>query len=89
MKIVLTGSPGHISRPLTQLLVLNRIEVTVISSKPERRTDIEALGASAAIGSVTDVDFLANSFTGAGAVYTMTPPPANFYDPSFDMASFN
>lgn len=88
MKIVLTGSLGHISRPLTQQLVLNGNEVTVISSKAERQADIEALGASAAIGSVTDTDFLVNTFTGADAVYTMTPPPANFYDPSFDMLAY-
>lgn len=88
MKIVLTGSLGHISRPLTQLLASGGKEVIVISSKAERQADIEALGASAAIGSVTDVDFLVNTFTGAGAVYTMVPPPANFYDPSFDMASY-
>lgn len=88
MKIVLTGSLGHISRPITQLLVLNGNEVIVISSKAERQAEIEALGASAAIGSVTDVNFLMASFTGADAVYTMTRPPANFYDPSFDMAAY-
>ncbi|MCS3800788.1 NAD(P)H-binding protein [Niastella sp. OAS944] len=88
MKIVLTGSLGHISRPLTQLLVSGGNEVIVISSKAERKADIEMLGASAAIGSVTNADFLVNSFTGASAVYTMVPPPANFYDPSFDMAAY-
>jgi uncharacterized protein YbjT (DUF2867 family) len=88
MKIVLTGSLGHISRPLTQQLVLNEHVVTVISSKAERQAEIEAIGASAAIGSVTDVAFLTNTFTGADAVYTMVPPPANFYDPSFDMLAY-
>lgn len=88
MKIVLTGSLGHISRPLTQLLVSTGNKVTVISSKVERQAEIEALGASAAIGSVTDVAFLTNTFSGADAVYTMVPPPANFYDPSFDMAAY-
>ena len=75
MKIILTGSLGHISKPLAQELVQKGHAVTVISSKPEKQKDIEALGAAAAIGSVEDVNFLATTFTGSGAVYTMVPPP--------------
>jgi uncharacterized protein YbjT (DUF2867 family) len=74
MKIILTGSLGHISKPLTIELVEQGHSVTVISSSPERRKEIEALGAQAAIGSATDVQFLKNTFTGADAVYCMTPP---------------
>ena len=37
------------------------------------KAKIEALGAKAAIGSVADIAFLTNSFTGADAVYTMVP----------------
>ena len=37
MKIVVTGSLGHISKPLTETLVKNGHEVTVISSNPERK----------------------------------------------------
>ncbi len=79
MKIVVTGSLGHISKPLTQELVKKGHSVTVISSKPEKQQDIEALGARAAIGTLEDVDFLATTFRGADAVYTMVPPP-NFFD---------
>ena len=57
MKIVITGSLGNISKPLTQTLVQKGHLVTVISSKPDRQKDIEALGAKAAIGSIEDVDF--------------------------------
>lgn len=74
MKIVVTGSLGHISQPLTEELVQKGHAVTVISSKPEKQKDIEALGATAAIGSLEDVDFLASTFTGADAVYCMIPP---------------
>jgi uncharacterized protein YbjT (DUF2867 family) len=35
---------------------------------------VAALGATAAIGSVTDAEFLTNIFTGADAVYCMVPP---------------
>ncbi|WP_183576136.1 SDR family oxidoreductase [Mucilaginibacter sp. X5P1] len=86
MKIIITGSLGHISKPLTQELVQKGHQVTVISSKPEKQQEIEALGATAAIGSVEDVDFLTTTFTGADAVYTMVPP-TNFFDPDFDLAA--
>ena len=73
MKIVLAGSLGHIGKPLAMALT-KRHEVTVISSSPERRREIETLGASAAVGSLEDRDFLAATFRGADAVYCMIPP---------------
>ena len=72
MKIVLTGSLGHISRPLAQELIQKGHDVTVISSRVEMQKEIEDLGASAAIGSLGDEDFLTTTFTGADAVYCMT-----------------
>ena len=74
MNLVITGSLGNISRPLTKKLVQKGHSVIVISSKPEKKKDIETLGATAAIGSVEDVDFLTAIFTGADAVYCMIPP---------------
>src|SRR6185312_9897247 len=35
---------------------------------------IASIGATAAVGSVTDAAFLTNAFTGADAVFAMTPP---------------
>jgi uncharacterized protein YbjT (DUF2867 family) len=84
MKIVVTGSLGNISKPLTQELVQKGHEVTVISSKPEKQLTIEALGAKAAIGTIEDVDFLTATFTGADAVYCMLPP-FNYFDPNLDV----
>ncbi|GAB2551682.1 NmrA family NAD(P)-binding protein [Spirosoma aerophilum] len=78
MKIVVTGSLGHISQPLATELVQKGHSVTVISSQPGKRPAIEALGATAAIGSLADVDFLTTAFAGADAVYAMVPP--NFPD---------
>jgi len=74
MNIIVTGSLGHISRPLTIELVQKSHQVTVVSSKQEKKMEIEALGATAAIGSIDDVTFLIKTFTGADAVYTMMPP---------------
>lgn len=79
MNVIVTGSLGHISAPLTKELVEKGHAVTVISSKPEKQKDIEALGANAAIGSLEDADFLVATFTGADAVYAMIPP--NFATP--------
>ena len=74
MKITLTGSLGNISKPLADILIKNGHEVTIISSDSKKRTVIEALGAKAAIGSVSDPAFLTNAFKGADAIYTMVPP---------------
>ena len=53
--------------------------LTVISSKPEKQADIDALGATAAIGSVEDVAFLTKVFTGTNAMFCLSPP--NFSSP--------
>ena len=74
MQYVITGSLGNISKPLAERLVAAGHNVTVISSKADKVAQIEAIGAKAAIGSVEDIAFLTNTFTGADAVYTMVPP---------------
>jgi len=86
MKIIVTGSLGHISKPLTQELVQKGHEVTVISSSPERKDAIEALGAKAAIGTMEDAGFLTATFTGADAVYVMETMGGNsYFDPNIDI----
>ena len=86
MKITVTGSLGHISRPLTQELVQKGYSVRVVSSNPERQKEIEALGATAAIGTVDDAGFLTSAFTDADSVYCMEPPgTGRFFDPNFDL----
>ncbi|GAB4037441.1 NmrA family NAD(P)-binding protein [Spirosoma jeollabukense] len=74
MKVVITGSLGHIGKPLAEELVQKGHTVIVISSKPDKQSAIETLGATAAIGSLEDVDFLASTFTGTDAVFAMIPP---------------
>ncbi|GAB4029981.1 NAD(P)H-binding protein [Spirosoma gilvum] len=74
MNTIITGSLGHIGKPLTEELVQKGHSVTVISSNPEKREAIEALGAKAAIGSLENTDFLITTFAGADAVFTMVPP---------------
>ena len=74
MKIIITGSLGNVAKPLTQQLVKQGHDVTVISSNEARKQDIESLGATSAIGSITDIHFLTQTFDGADAVFVMTPP---------------
>lgn len=87
MKVTITGSLGHIGKPLTQELVQKGYSVTVISSNPEKQKDIEAIGAISAIGSLEDVDFITSSFAGADVVYCMVPP-ANYFDHSLDLLGY-
>jgi uncharacterized protein YbjT (DUF2867 family) len=87
MKIIVTGSLGHISRPLTEELLQRGHEVTVISSNAEKKQEIEALGATAAIGSLEDVGFLTTAFSTADALYSMIPPN-NYFDHELDLTAY-
>ncbi|KQM77021.1 NAD-dependent dehydratase [Pedobacter sp. Leaf216] len=80
MKIIITGSLGNISRPLATTLISKGQKVTVISSNPEKSAEITQLGAEAAIGSVSDENFLIDTFKGADLVYLMVPPDFSVND---------
>jgi uncharacterized protein YbjT (DUF2867 family) len=74
MKYVITGGAGNISRPLAEQLLAEGHEVIVIGRNAANLKPLTDKGAKAAIGSVEDVAFLTQTFTGADAVYTMVPP---------------
>lgn len=74
MKYVITGGAGNISKPLTLQLLKAGHEVTLIGRKAANLAELTQAGAKAAIGSVEDLAFLTEIFTGADAVYTMVPP---------------
>lgn len=80
MNFTITGSLGNISKPLAETLIAAGHQVTIISNNPDKVKVIEALGATAAIGSVEDVAFLTATFSGKDAIYTMVPP--NFGAPN-------
>lgn len=71
---VITGSIGHISKPVVIGLVKAGKNVTVITSKTDKVKGIEQLGARALVGSVSDKTFVRKAFAGAEVVYTMIPP---------------
>lgn len=71
MNIVITGSLGHIGKPLTTDLVRRGHQVKVVTSKAERKAAIESLGAKAAVGTFFDPQFLTKTFKDADIVYLM------------------
>lgn len=73
-KYIITGSIGHISKPVVEGLIKAGKNVTVITSNSNKVKEIEALGAKALAGSVQDETFLKKAFQGADVVYTMIPP---------------
>jgi len=85
MKITLTGSLGHIGKPLVMELLQKGHSLTVISSNPEKKKDIEGLGATAAIGNLQDADFLTANFTGADVVYCMV---VGFFNTNLDIKTY-
>ncbi len=91
MKITITGSLGHISKPLAKALVLNGHTVTIISNKAERQKEIEAMGAIAAIGTMEDPAFLSSTFKGEDMVYLMEAlAPGSYFDHGLDViAAYN
>ncbi len=71
MKIALLGSLGNINRFVVPELVKQGHEVTVVTSSEARVPQIEALGAKAAVGTMTDVSFLTKTFTNKEVVHLM------------------
>lgn len=74
MKITTTGSLGNVGRPLAKLLLAQGHELTIVSSNDDRAEEIIRLGATPAIGGLTDKAFLKTAFADADAVFAMTPP---------------
>ncbi|CAN5394433.1 NmrA family NAD(P)-binding protein [soil metagenome] len=73
-RYVITGSLGHISKPIAEGLVKAGKDVTIITSSNEKVKEIEAIGAKAIVGSLSDPAFVKDAFKGAEVVYTMVPP---------------
>src|SRR5580700_10222576 len=74
MRFVVTGAAGHVSKPLTELLLARGHSVTLIGRKAENIAGLVGLGARAAVGDMRDVPFLTETFQDADGVYLMLPP---------------
>lgn len=73
-KYIITGSVGHISKPIVEGLIKAGKKVGVVTSSAAKLKEIENLGAAALVGSLYDKEFVAKAFRGADVVYTMIPP---------------
>jgi uncharacterized protein YbjT (DUF2867 family) len=74
MKFVVTGAAGHVSKPLTELLLEKGHDVIVVGRNRKTLEDLVRLGAKSAIGDMGDVSFLTETFQGADGLYLMLPP---------------
>lgn len=71
---VLLGANGQITSQLARHLLGGGHRVRVLGRHADRLAPLARAGAEVAVGGPDDVGFLARSFAGAAAVYTMTPP---------------
>lgn len=74
MNYVITGGAGNISAPLVKNLLAAGKQVTIVGRNAEHLKELTQAGATAAIGSVEDPQFLIETFKNADVVYTMIPP---------------
>ncbi len=71
---VITGATGNTGKPIAEILLKNGKNVTIISRDADKVKELTEKGAKAAIGDLTDSDFLSETFKNATAVYAMVPP---------------
>jgi len=77
---VITGATGNTGKRIVENLLKAGKPVTAISRNPEHVQSLVDQGAKAAIGDLSDVQFLTATFKGATAVYAMIPPNAGAVD---------
>src|SRR5829696_10176159 len=70
--ITVMGATGNIGRKITELLLDAGEEVRALGRSPDKLAELDALGAETVDGDVRDASYLAGTFTGADAVYTLT-----------------
>lgn len=71
---VITGSTGHISKPIIEALVKAGKNVRVVTSTQARSKEIQDLGATPIVGDIRNSGFSKEAFRDADVVYTMIPP---------------
>ncbi|MGA0555329.1 NAD(P)H-binding protein [Larkinella sp. VNQ87] len=78
---VITGASGNTGKRIAHQLLAAGKPVTVVGRTAEHLTEFTDKGATAAVGSLEDADFLTTIYTGATAVYALVPP--NFVTDDF------
>jgi len=71
---VIMGATGNIGSKLANILLDKGEKIKVIGRSAERLKPFADRGAEAAVGDVSDVQFLTDAFQGADAVFALIPP---------------
>jgi uncharacterized protein YbjT (DUF2867 family) len=71
---VIVGATGHVGRLIAENLLEHGKAVGAMCRDPERLKALVKMGAQPLVGSLEDPVFVARSFSGAEAVFTMIPP---------------
>jgi uncharacterized protein YbjT (DUF2867 family) len=80
MTIVINTPTGNIGGKLTQLLLDQGVDVTLLARDPAKVAHFTARGAKLKVGSLDDAAFVKQATEGASALFWVTPP--NFAAPS-------
>jgi nucleoside-diphosphate-sugar epimerase len=81
MSIFLTGATGFIGSAVLRQLRLQGRDVTALVRSPEKAAKIEALGATAIIGDITDTELLTEQATASdGVIHLASPGDASSRD---------
>lgn len=89
-RIIITGSLGNISKPLTDKTTAGGHFVNVITRNEVIIAAINLMGAKAAVGSMEGVDFLIETFKGADVVYLKEAlAHESFFDNKINFISAN
>ena len=78
--ITVMGATGNTGRRISELLLEAGEGVRALGRSPEKLAQLRALGADTVAGDVRDADYLAGTFAGADAVYTLTAFDATLPD---------
>jgi uncharacterized protein YbjT (DUF2867 family) len=78
---VILGATGNTGKRIAETLLTAGKSVTAVSRNADHLKSLVDKGATAAVGSLDDANFLTKIFTGATAVYALIPP--NFGAPNY------
>jgi len=73
MRIAVTTPTGHIGHELTERLLSQAVEVTVLARYPEKASDLAARGAQVVRGDQTDLGSVDTLLQGADALFWLAP----------------
>jgi len=74
--ITVLGTTGNTGRRIAEGLLAKGEKVRAVARSKEKAKDLAAKGAEVLLGNIDDAKFLASTFKGADAIYTLIPPNA-------------